>query len=62
MPAVSKAQRKAIAIAEHSPSKLYARNRGLLSMKKSDMHDFASTSEKHLPSKVRAKARQKGRK
>lgn len=43
MPAVSEKQREAIAIAEHHPDKLYAKNRGLLSMKKSDMHDFAAT-------------------
>jgi len=49
MPAVSEAQRRAIAIAEHEPGKLYKRNRGLLKMDKSDMHDFASTPEKGLP-------------
>lgn len=49
MPAKSIAQRKAIAIAEHSPGKLYARNKGLLSMDKEDMHDFAATPEKGLP-------------
>lgn len=43
MPAVSDAQRKAIAIAEHNPNKLYARNKGLLKMSPQDMHDFAST-------------------
>ena len=53
MPAFSKAQRTAIAIAEHHPEKLYARNKGLLGMKKSDMHDFASTSEKSLPQHVK---------
>ena len=49
MPSVSTAQRRAIAIAEHHPDQLYARNRSLLSMKRSDMHDFASTKEKGLP-------------
>jgi hypothetical protein len=49
MPAKSVAQREAMAIAEHEPDKLYARNKSLLSMKKSDMHDFASTSEQGLP-------------
>ena len=48
MPAVSKAQRRAVAVAEHHPSKLYARNRGLLKMKRADMHAFASTKEKGL--------------
>lgn len=48
MPAKSKAQRRAIAIAEHHPEQLYARNRGLLKMSHSDMHDFAATPEKGL--------------
>ena len=43
MPAKSEKQREAIAIAEHNPSKLYKRNKGLLKMSKSDQHDFAST-------------------
>jgi hypothetical protein len=54
MPAKSVAQRQAIAIAEHHPEDLYERNKGLLDMKKSDMHDFASTSEKGLPSYAHA--------
>lgn len=49
MPAESKSQRIATAIAEHDPSKLYKRNRGLLGMTRSQLHDFASTSEKGLP-------------
>ena len=49
MPAVSKAQRVAMAIAEHEPGKLYARNKGLLKMSHSQLHDFASTKEKGLP-------------
>ena len=55
MPAKSKKQRRAIAIAEHHPSKLYRRNRGLKKMSKEDMHDFASTKEKGLPLKKRRK-------
>lgn len=55
MPAVSTAQREAIAIAEHHPEQLYARNRGLLKMKHKDMHDFASTSEKGLPTYAHAR-------
>lgn len=43
MPAVSQAQQKAMAIAEHSPDKLYSRNRGLLNMSHSQLHDFAAT-------------------
>lgn len=51
MPAVSKKQRQAAAIAEHHPSKLYKRNRGLLSMSKRQLHHYSSTPEKGLPSK-----------
>ena len=53
MPAVSKAQREAMAIAEHHPEKLAKKNRGLLKMSHSQLHDFASTSERGLP--LRAK-------
>lgn len=51
MPAVSRAQRVAMAIAEHEPGKLYKRNKGLLKMSHEDLHDFASTSEAGLPEK-----------
>ena len=57
MPAVSKKQRRAIAIAEHRPDELYARNKSLKKMKKSDMHDFAATSEKKLPTKIKKKGK-----
>jgi hypothetical protein len=43
MPAKSEKQREAIAIAEHSPEKLYKRNEGILGMSHKQMHDFAST-------------------
>ena len=49
MPATSKAQQTAMAIAEHSPGKLYKRNSGLKSMSAQQLHDFASTSRKGLP-------------
>lgn len=55
MPAESKKQRRAMAIAEHEPSKLYARNKGLASMSHKQLHDFAKTKEKGLPSKVKHK-------
>ena len=48
MPARSKAQQEVMAIAEHNPSKLYAKNRGLLKMSHQQLHDFAATSRKHL--------------
>ena len=41
MPAVSESQRKAAAIAKHSPGKLFKRNRGLLSMSKKKLGHFA---------------------
>jgi hypothetical protein len=48
MPAKSKAQRRAMAIAQHNPSKLHKKNRAMLSMTKSQLHDFSSTKEKGL--------------
>lgn len=44
--------RRAMAIAEHHPDKLYKRNRGLLKMSHSQLHDFASTPESGLPKSV----------
>lgn len=49
MSAKSKAQQIAMAIAEHEPSKLYSRNKGLLKMSHSQLHDFAATKRKGLP-------------
>lgn len=59
MPAESTAQRRAIAIAKHHPRKLYKRNKGLLKMRRSDMHDFAATSERGLPHYKGRKGRKK---
>lgn len=42
MPAKSEKQRVMMAIAEHAPGKLFARNRGALSMSQSQLSDFAS--------------------
>ena len=53
MPATSQAQQMAMAIAEHEPEKLYARNRGLLGMTHQQLHDFASTPRKGLPKRKR---------
>lgn len=55
MPAKSKAQRKAAAIAKHHPSKLYKRNIGLKKMTKTQLGHFAKTKEKGLPEKKRKK-------
>ena len=43
MPAKSEAQRRLMAIAEHNPSEVYAKNKGVLSMSHSQLHDFAAT-------------------
>lgn len=55
MPAVSKVQRKAMAIAEHHPEDLFERNKGLRRMKRKDLHDFASTKEEGLPRRKKRK-------
>ena len=55
MPAKSVAQREAMAIAEHAPSKLYKRNKGLLGMSHQQLHDFAATPEANLPERVKPK-------
>ncbi len=49
MPAVSKAQQAMMAIAKHSPGKLFARNKGVLKMSKDEMEKYASTPTKGLP-------------
>lgn len=49
MPALSKAQRQLMAIAEHNPDKVYSKNRGVLNMSKKQLKDFASGSDKGLP-------------
>ena len=59
MPAESKAQRIAMAIAEHHPEELNPENKGLAKMAHKDLHDFASTSEKGLPYHVAHTARKK---
>ena len=49
MPAQSKAQQEAMAIAEHEPGRLYKKNRGLLKMSGEQLHDFAATKREDLP-------------
>lgn len=55
MPAKSKAQAIAMSIAEHSPDKLFAKNKGLLKISAAQLHDFASTKRKGLPKYAGAK-------
>lgn len=66
MPARSKSQRRAMAIAEHNPEELYQRNQGLLHMSPKQLHEFSKTKEKGLPQKASPKKqprrRRKGKK
>jgi len=55
MPAVSKKQQIAMAIAEHEPEKLHAENKGLLEMSHKQLHDFAATPRKDLPTYAHAR-------
>ena len=55
MPAKSKKQQQAMAIAEHEPEKLYKRNIALKGMTKKQLSEFASTPRKKLPTKVKPK-------
>lgn len=57
MPAVSVAQRIAMAIAEHQPSKLNKKNKGLLKMSKGQLHEFADTKQSGLPYRKTKRAR-----
>jgi hypothetical protein len=56
MPAVSQKQQVAMAIAEHAPDKLYSRNQGLTKMSQGQLHDFAATPRKGLPTKAKKSA------
>jgi hypothetical protein len=56
MPATSQKQEQAMAIAEHEPGKLYGRNKGMLSMSKGQLHDFAATPRKGLPKRSTKRA------
>lgn len=51
MPAKSKAQQRLMAIAEHNPGAVKGKNRGVLKMSKQELHDFAATKRKGLPSR-----------
>jgi hypothetical protein len=51
MPSTTTKQRELMAIAEHHPTKVYAKNRGVLKMAKNQLHDYAAT--KGLPASVK---------
>jgi hypothetical protein len=61
MPATSRKQQIAAAIAEHEPGKLFKRNRGLLSMKKYDLRKYAATKKKKSLKEKTVEMAQKGR-
>lgn len=44
-----------MALAEHNPSKVSAKNRGVLKMSHQQLHDFASTKRSDLPKKAASK-------
>lgn len=46
MPAKTEKERKMMAIALHHPEKLYKRNRGVLKMSLSQLHDFSKKVKK----------------
>ena len=54
MPAKSITQQKLMAIAKHSPSKVLPENRAVLGMSKESLRDFASTSLKGLPQRIKS--------
>ena len=49
MPSVSRSQRRLFAIAEHNPDASPEAKKLSESMSHKQLHDFAATSEKHLP-------------
>ena len=55
MPATSKAQRRAMAITEHEPDKLYTRNKAMKKLSRKQLHDFAATKEKGLAARKKGK-------
>lgn len=50
MPSKSKSQQRLMAMALHSPGKLYSRNKAVAKMGKGDLRDYAETPRKGLPS------------
>ena len=54
MPSVSQAQAILMSIAEHNPSAVSRKNRGVLGMSRQQLHDFAATPRKGLPKHKKA--------
>lgn len=57
MPATSQAQQRLMAMAEHNPSKVSAKNRGVLKMSHQQLHDFAATKRSTLPARKVSRSR-----
>jgi hypothetical protein len=55
MPAKSKAQQRLMAIAEHTPAKVSAKNKNVLAMSATQLNAFASTKRQGLPAKAAKK-------
>jgi hypothetical protein len=53
MPAKSKTQQKLMAIAKYSPEKVFPENKAATKMSGKSLSDFASTSLKGLPARVK---------
>ena len=53
MPAKSKSQQRAAAIALHHPERLHKSNEGLKQLSMKELHAFAATKTKGLPKKKR---------
>lgn len=52
MPALSQAQQRLMAIAEHNPGAVKKKNKGVLRMSHEQLKDYAATPRKDLPKKV----------
>jgi hypothetical protein len=57
MPAESIAMGRLARLAEHHPEKVYKKNRSILKMSGTALHDYASTPETGLPYKKKKKRR-----
>lgn len=54
MPATSKAQQRLMGMAEHNPGAVYKKNAGVLKMSHKQLHDFAATKTKGLPTRTKS--------
>lgn len=57
MPATSEKQRELMAIAEHHPSEVSKKNRGVLKMNHQQLHDFAATKGLEVLAKGKRKVK-----